>query len=112
MKKKNIFIMFILILTLAFLGGCGTKVDPAEVSEHAMENFLEKISSGNYVVNAEGYLKTTAYSEDLVTFDYEDNSAYTDLAVMSVDNEVFQGPLEEDGTSAILTLKRPTLKHI
>jgi predicted small lipoprotein YifL len=25
MKKKNIFIMFILIFTLALLGGCGTK---------------------------------------------------------------------------------------
>ena len=68
-----------------------------EISERAMENFLAKLEAGNYVMNAEGFLKTTVFSEDLVYFDYEDDSAYSDFAVMSVDNEVFQGFFTEDG---------------
>jgi len=76
-----------------------TPEEKIAMSERAMQNFLDKLSGGNYVMNAEGYMKTTAYSEDLVVFDYEDDSAYSDFAVMSVNNEVFQGFFEGDGVA-------------
>ncbi len=123
MRSRNngiIFIMVMLVLTGTLLAGCSkssdqpkesetsasesaalesTEIPPennAEISERAMQNFLDKLSNGNYTVDSAGYLKTTAYSEDLVYFDYEDDESYNDFAVMSVDHEVFQGSLEED----------------
>ena len=77
----------------------------AEISEKAMQNFLDKIAGGDYVMDSEGYLKTTACSEDLVIFDYEDDSAYRDFAVMSVSGEVFQGFFKKDGIENITFLK-------
>ena len=77
----------------------------AEISEKAMQNFLDKIAGGDYVMDSEGYLKTTACSEDLVIFDYEDDSSYRDFAVMSVSGEVFQGFFKKDGIENITFLK-------
>lgn len=73
------------------------ELSPAEISEQAMGNFLAKISKGNYTVNAENYLKTTVYSEDQVWFDFTEDDRYTDFAVMSVKDEVFQAMLEDGG---------------
>lgn len=78
--------------------------EKAEMSERAMQNFLDKVSTGNYVMESGGYLKTTAYSEDLVVFDYADDSAYTDFAVMSVKDEVFQGFFDKDGVEEVVFL--------
>ncbi len=85
-----------------------TAQEKAELSERAMQNFLNKIQSGNYVMNSEGFLKTTVYSDDLVWFDYEDDGSYSDFAVMSVNNEVFQGFLEENGVRDVSFLKEGT----
>ncbi|MBQ1316923.1 MAG: hypothetical protein IIY46_05505, partial [Lachnospiraceae bacterium] len=75
--------------------------DPAEVSsEKAMDNFLQKLG-GNYVIESAGFLKTSAYSKDLVIFDYADDDAYLDFAVMGVDNEVFQAFLDADGVKDV-----------
>ncbi len=96
-----------ILMASLFLAGCSGNTGPqtntdepanemtnAEISEKAMDNFLAKISEGNYTMDVAGHLKTSAYSKDLVWFDYPDD-AYTDFAVMSVKGEVFQGYLEE-----------------
>ncbi len=69
---------------------------PADISEAAMDNFLARLSEGNYVMDAKNYLKTTVSSENQLCLDYVDES-YSDFAVMSVNNEVFQAKLTEDG---------------
>ena len=69
----------------------------AEMSERAMDNFLAKILAGHYVMEAAGVIRTSAVSDDLVLFDYADDELYSDFAVMSLNNEVFQGFLEDDG---------------
>ena len=76
------------------------EMSPAEISEQAMENFLNKLSEGNYTVQSEDYLKTSVYSTDQVWFDYAED-VYKDFAVMSIDNEVFQGYLGDDGISIV-----------
>ena len=82
-----------------------TPAEKAEMSERAMENFLNKILAGNYTMTAEGFQKTNVYSEDLVWFDYEDDELYSDFAVMSVNNEVFQGFLTEDSVRDVSYLR-------
>ena len=77
----------------------------AEISERAMENFIAKISGGNYVLSSDGFMKTVAFSKDMVLFDYEDDETYSDFAVMSVNNEVFQGFLENDGVRDVSFLE-------
>ena len=99
MKSIKYLLIPVIILCL-LLTACKGKTPSddggAASSEQAMENFLNKLEEGNYTMNVEGYLKTTAYSRDLVYFDYaEDN--YTDLAVMSVNNETFQAALKYGG---------------
>ncbi len=82
--------------------------NPAVISERAMDSFLAKIAAGGYVMNAEGFLRTDAYSDDLVVFDYADDDMYRDFAVWSADNEVFQGFLESDGIRNITFLTEGT----
>lgn len=117
-RSKNISVSIALILIMlcfAVLGGCskaepsapdsggqeqesGTTPDEtAEISERAMQNFLDKIQTGSYVMNAPGFLKTSVCSGDLVVFDYEEDDLYSDFAVMSVNGEVFQGTLADGG---------------
>jgi len=126
-KGKHAFfiILMALMIALALLSGCGSETpasedttpdsqegsdqtDPpennAEISEKAMQNFLDKLQEGNYVMNADGFLRTTVCSKDLVCF-YYDDEAYSDYAVMSVDNEVFQGIFEDNGVRDVLFVK-------
>ena len=76
------------------------KESPAEISERAMENFLAKLEEGNYVIHADDYLKTTVFSRDQVWFDYAEDM-YDDFAVVSVDDESFQGYLTADGLTEV-----------
>ena len=102
MKSIKYLLIPVIILCL-FLTACNGKTpsDGGEPStEQAMENFLRKLDEGNYTMNAEGYLKTTAYSRDLVYFDYAEDH-FTDFTVMSVNNETFQGFLKEDGLTNV-----------
>ena len=78
---------------------------PAEISERAMQNFLDKIAAGDYVMTCEGFMKAVVCSEDLVIFDYEEAAPYSDFAVMSLDNEVFQCFLTEDGVRDVSFLR-------
>lgn len=71
-----------------------------EISEKAMDSFLNKISEGNYTISSEGFLTTSVYSKDLVWFDYAED-IYDDFTVMSVDNESFQATLKEDGLEEV-----------
>jgi hypothetical protein len=75
----------------------------AEISESAMNNFLSKVEAGNYVVDANNYLKTNVFSDDLVTFDYV-NDDHSDFTVMAVDGEVFQGYLTQNGVEEVAFL--------
>lgn len=77
----------------------------AELSEKAMDSFLEKISKGHYVMKAGEYLTTNVTSKDLVFFDYTDNERYFDYAVMSVNDEVFQGYIEGDTITEVTFIK-------
>ncbi len=79
--------------------------EKAALSEKAMQNFLDKICSENYVMDSKDYLKTTVYSPDLVIFDYADDSAYMDFAVMSVNDEVFQGLFWKDSIDDVAFVK-------
>ena len=88
------FIIMCLILT-----ACKGKEPAAVDSEKAMDNFLAKISEGNYTIDAP-FVKATAFSKDLVYFEYEDER-YTDYAVMSVNDEVFQANLTESGLGEV-----------
>ena len=67
-----------------------SEMSNAEISEQAMDNFLAKLSEGNYTMDAPGFLKTQVQSKDLITFDYQDD-LHEDFVVMSVNNESFQG---------------------
>ena len=94
MKSLKYFVIPF-IITCLFLSACKGKEPATPDSEKAMDNFLAKIAEGNYTIDAP-FLKATAYSKDLVYFDYEDE-LYTDYAVMSVNDEVFQASLTEGG---------------
>ena len=82
--------------------------DIAAISERAMNNFLAKITASGYVMDAKGYLKTSAYSDDVVLFDFEDNDMYNDFAVMSLNDEVFQGVLDGDAVTNVRFLTEGT----
>ncbi len=98
MKSIKYLLIPVIVLCLILTACKGkTPSDGGEPStEQAMENFLNKLEEGNYTMNAEGYLKTTAYSRDLVYFEYVEDH-FTDLAVMSVNNETFQAALKDGG---------------
>ena len=93
MKKRN-FLMILMILCLALCGCQNTLQSQKPDSEKAMENFLNKLEEGNYVMEAGDYLKTTVSSRDQVVFDYVEEG-YHDFAAMSLDNETFQMFLDE-----------------
>ena len=85
-----------------------TPAEAAEMSERAMQNFLDKILAGNYVMTSPGFMKASACSSDLVCFDYEDDELYSDFAVMSVNSEVFQGFFTDDGVENVSYLNEGT----
>ncbi|MDO4193079.1 MAG: hypothetical protein Q4D24_07235 [Erysipelotrichaceae bacterium] len=72
-----------------------SEMSNAEISEKAMDNFLAKLSEGNYTMDAPEFLKTLVHSKELITFDYQDD-LHEDFVVMSVNNETFQGYPEGD----------------
>ena len=116
-KMKVLKSMFISLFVMClFLAGCSGSSEPAgktaepagepdsfEISEQAMNNFIAKISEGNYTMRNPGYLETQVYSKDLVWFDYFD-MLHDGFAVMSVNNETFQGFLEDTGLSYVTFL--------
>ncbi len=77
-----------------------TSASAAEISEKAMDNFLNKVDQGNYTINDGKFLKTTVYSKDQVYFEYTDD-IYNDFTVMSVNNETFQAYLKDGGLSDV-----------
>ncbi|MBQ9815285.1 MAG: hypothetical protein IJM53_06280 [Lachnospiraceae bacterium] len=99
MKKISLFIIPILILCF-ILAACngnnkpseettGEPENPAEISEKAMDNFLAKLSEGTYTMDAPDYCKISVQPDEVI-FDYADNM-YDDFAVVSINNESFQG---------------------
>ncbi|MBR0478993.1 MAG: hypothetical protein IJJ24_07865 [Solobacterium sp.] len=86
---------------------CGCQESPQPETgpdpETAMENFLAKVEAGNYIMNAEDYLVTTVSSRDQVAFEYVED-IYNDFVAMSINNEAFQGFLEEDGLREVAFL--------
>lgn len=80
-----------------------SEMSNAEISEQAMDNFLAKLSEGNYTMDAPGYLKTQVQSKDLITFDYQDD-LHEDFVVMSVNNETFQGYPDGDKLNEVTFL--------
>lgn len=70
-------------------------------SETAMENFVRKLSEGNYVIDADGFMKTTVCSPDLVYYSYYDE-AYDDYALITLDQETFFGILGDDTVSEVV----------
>ncbi len=101
MKMKK-YLLPILIALCLVLSGCeeGNKPAAGVDSEKAMENFLNKLDEGNYVMEAKDYLRTTVSSKDQVVFEYAEDM-YTDFAVMSLNSEVFQGVLDGDKVDEI-----------
>ena len=110
MKKISLFIIPILILCF-ILAACngnnkpteentGEPENPAEISEKAMDSFLAKLSEGNYTMDAPEYCKISVQPDEVI-FDYADNM-YDDFAVVSIDNESFQGFLTGSQMSEVL----------
>ena len=73
MKRK--YITVLLIILCCILSACQKKTAD---SETAMNNFLNRLEEGNYVMKAKDYLTTTVYSRDQVNFEYDDDT-YNDF---------------------------------
>ncbi len=72
-----------------------TQPVPAEISEAAMDNFVRKLDAGNYVVDADGFLKTTVSSPEQVGFAYYEDM-YDDYALFTLNDETFRSFLAGD----------------
>ena len=94
--KTRKYLTVILIILCCILSAC--QKQPAD-SEKAMDNFLNKLESGNYVMKAKDYLTTTVYSRDQANFEY-DEDIYSDFTAVSVNGEVFQIFLNEEPLEA------------
>ena len=94
MKRK--YITVLLIILCCILSACQKK--PAD-SEAAMNNFLNRLEEGNYVMKAKDYLTTTVYSRDQVNFEYDEDT-YNDFTAVSVNDEAFQIYLDEQPPKA------------
>ncbi len=90
----------------------GTDQSAADISEAAMENFLDKAEAGNYIINCEGHKKATVYSEDLVFFNLDvrfDGISYDGFALMTVnEDETFLGLLDEDAMADLTFVQEGT----
>ena len=95
--KNRKYLLILLALLCLVLTAC-QKNEPAD-SETAMNNFLNRLEEGNYVMRAKDYLTTTVYSRDQVVFEY-DEDIYRDFAAVSVNDEAFQIFLDEDPLEA------------
>ena len=93
MKAKRILSILLIMMCVALTACGGGGGEPAEPDpEKAMDNIITKVEAGNYVVEGGEFLTTTVASRDQVVFEYGDES-YNDFAVVSVDDEIFQGVL-------------------
>ena len=99
MKRITYLILALSLIASLYISGCqGSKAD----SEVAMQNFLKKVESGDYVIDCNKYLKTIVHSDDLVIFDFYDNKTYRDFAVMTTkEHETFEGFFTDDGLKNI-----------
>ena len=86
--------------------GCSSEQTPSEesstadISGNAMDNFVKKLNAGNYVIDAQDYLRTTVYSPEQVYYSYYDGG-YEDYAFMTLKGETFQCVLEDDGVTQV-----------
>ena len=69
-------------------------------SEKAMKNFVNKLNAGNYVIDADGYMKTTVYSPDQVYFSYY-GDGYGDYGFFTLNGDTFRAMLEGDAVSEV-----------
>ena len=60
-------------------------------AETAMTNFFDRIAEPDYSICNEEYINVVAHSDELVYFDYVRDDLYSDFAVMSIDDDAFQG---------------------
>ena len=115
---SKVFII-VLVLVLMMISGCKKEEKPtepvdtrsnAEISESAMNNFINKIEAANYVVDCPTFVKATVTSKDVVTFEYVYKIDYLDynydgISYMTVnDNETFYGYLTDDDITLITFL--------
>lgn len=100
LKTISIFLLLSFILTT--LAACGSNSgDKSKAdSEKAMENFVSKLDSGNYVLRSGEYITVTVSSPEQVVFDYTDAS-YTDFAYMSLNGETFRTDLPADAVGEV-----------
>ena len=112
--KKILAMLLVLCLVFAFTACGGTdngsgennnenpnngeQTEPSEPEELdaavVMENFVKKLQAGNYVVDVKDYVKTTAYSPEMVYFT---SNSSINHAFVTANGETFEGYLEQDG---------------
>ena len=104
MRKRGVLFLLLILSLLLITAGCASQETPAEPSEPdaetAMNNFLNKLEKGNYVVEPSDYVKTTVCSEDVVYFT-ADPGSMLNLAFVTLNNETFRGYLDGDTLSDI-----------
>lgn len=106
MKKNKVLSLLLslsLILVLCAFTGIRNETDTADAAdgEIALENFVNKLQEGNYVVAPESYVKTVVYSPEQVYFVDQDASSSLNNALITLDGETFAAPLEEDGIAEV-----------
>ena len=110
MKKAKILSLILAACLLLVCGpfaairAAGAEAEAVgEISpDTAMENFVSKLTQGNYVIDAEGYLKTTVVSPEQVLFTHSAESMSDDYAFVTLDGETFEGVLDEGGLSDVI----------
>ena len=110
MKKAKILSLILAACLLLVCGpfaairAAGAEAEAVgEISpDTAMENFVSKLTQGNYVIDAEGYLKTTVVSPEQVLFTHSAESMSDDYAFVTLEGETFEGVLDEDGLSDVI----------
>ncbi|MBR0373205.1 MAG: hypothetical protein IJH91_01610 [Mogibacterium sp.] len=105
MKNKRL-LSLLLIASLLFVfcscEGGGSAPEPQEpesetettdevTADVTMENFVNKLKTGNYVVDAGDYMKTVVVSPEQVYFAYDDDSTADSFAFVTVNGETFEG---------------------
>ena len=80
-----------------------SQTKPAQISaETAMENFVKKLTAGNYVIDIPDYVKTTVVSPEQVLFTSDnDSSSAINYAFVTLNNETFEGDLEQDALTEV-----------
>lgn len=102
MRRTKIISVFMVLLMLLTCFGCNSQQagDPNEEpktpdAETAMNNFLTKLTSGNYVVEPSDYVKTTVQSPEVV-YITDIPGSLLNVAFVTLNGETFQGYLDEN----------------